>query len=94
MRMNQQQTDSLHIVVWCGIILIRILSEFQPRTGSDIAVKNCHNLSHRRMVQELLTSNDKVAQFHHQGALKISSCTNGVVWFDLRFATATVKLAT
>ena len=39
MRMNQQQTDSLHIVVWCGIILIRILSEFQPRIGSDIAVK-------------------------------------------------------
>ena len=69
MRMNQQQTDSLHIVVWCGIILIRILSEFQPRRGSDIAVKNCHNLSHRRMVQELLTSNDKVAQFHHQGGI-------------------------
>ena len=48
-------------------MLIRILSEFQPRRGSDIAVKNCLNLSHRRMVQELLTSNDKDGQFHHQG---------------------------
>ena len=58
--MNQQQTDSLHIVVWCGIMLIRILSEFQARRGSDIAVKKCLNLSLSRMVQELLTSNDKI----------------------------------
>ena len=65
--MNQQQTNSLHIVVWCGIMPICILSEFQPRGGSDIAVKNCCNLALRRMVQELLTSNDKIAQFHHQG---------------------------
>ena len=48
-------------------MLIRVLSEFQPKRGSDIAVKNCLNLSHRRMVQELLTSNNKIAQFHHQG---------------------------
>ena len=68
--MNQQQTDSLHIVVWCGIMLICILSEFQARRGSDIAVKKCLNLSLSRMVQELLTSNDKIAQFHHQGVRK------------------------
>ena len=60
--MNQQQTDSLHIVVWCGIMLIRILSEFQARRGSDIAVKNCLNLSLSRMVQELLTSNALLSQ--------------------------------